>query len=185
MCSTRFLARFPSCWRITTACRERADEKREWGRKTVFATGAHAQTLDYWTINHGPSACLHNRQRLRYYDKRFNSADRLIVGHVVGVDPGEPPSGGGEDADPGTPPSSHYQFTLNGVTYDGWIEDELSESEPITVRYNSSDPNFNHAQDDHRTFTQKERFNLLLLFIVLGALVYCIRNYDSRHWEMR
>jgi hypothetical protein len=71
---------------------------------------------------------------------RFDEANRLATGHIVEVDPGEPASGSGEGADPGSPPSSHYQFQVNGITYDGWIEDELSEGEEILIRYNSSDP---------------------------------------------
>src|SRR5205814_10117357 len=56
-----------------------------------------------------------------------------------------------------SPPSSHYQFQVNGITYDGWIEDELSEGEEILIRYNSSDPKFNHAQDDHAIFYDETR----------------------------
>jgi hypothetical protein len=81
-----------------------------------------------------------------------------------------------DDGDPGTPPSSHYQFQVDGKSYDGWIEDELSKGEPILIRYNSSDPSFNHAQDDHTTFVHKERHSLFLLFIVLAALGWFIRN---------
>jgi hypothetical protein len=116
------------------------------------------------------------KQYTDYY-KRFNKADRVAKGHVIEVDPGEPPSGAQtDDGDPGTPPSSHYQFQVDGKSYDGWIEDELSKGEPILIRYNSSDPSFNHAQDDHTTFVHKERHSLFLLFIVLAALGWCIRN---------
>jgi hypothetical protein len=108
------------------------------------------------------------------YDKSFHKADRLATGHIIEVDPGEPPSGAGEDADPGREPSSHYQFQVNGITYDGWTRDELSEGEEILIRYNSSDPKFNHAKDDDTTFFDEERSTFFLLFIVLAALTWFI-----------
>ena len=98
----------------------------------------------------------------------------MATGHIVEVDPGEPASGSGEDADSGSPPSSHYQFQVNGITYDGWIEDELSEGEEILIRPNSSDPKFNHAQDDHASFYDETRGTLFLLIIVLAALTWWI-----------
>jgi hypothetical protein len=108
------------------------------------------------------------------YDKSFHKADRLATSHIIEVDPGEPPSGAGEDADPGREPSSHYQFQVNGITYDGWTRDELSEGEEILIRYNSSDPKFNHAKDDDTTFFDKERSMFFLLFIVLAVLTWFI-----------
>jgi hypothetical protein len=108
------------------------------------------------------------------YDKRFHKANGLATGHIVEVDPGEPASGAGEDADPGSPPSSHYQFQVSGITYDGWIEDELSEGEEILIRYNSSDPKFNHAQDDSTTFYHHNRSVFSLLMLVLAALAVVI-----------
>src|SRR5262249_53368613 len=108
------------------------------------------------------------------YDKQFHRADRLATGHVVEFDPGEPPSGAGEDADPGTPPSSHYQFEVNGITYDGWMEDELQEGEQIVICYNASDPKFNHAQDDHTTFRDYNKDEFLLLMLVLAAFAWVI-----------
>jgi hypothetical protein len=108
------------------------------------------------------------------YDKRFHKADRLATGRVVEVDPGEPPSGAGEDADPGSPPSSHYQFQLNGITYDGWIEDELAKGEEIVICYNASDPKFNHAKDESTSFFHEERYTFFLLMLVLAALAYVV-----------
>jgi hypothetical protein len=103
------------------------------------------------------------------HHKRFDEADRVATGHVVEVDPGEPPTGTGEDADPGRDPSSHYEFQVNGVTYDGWTGDELSQGEELLVRYNSSAPKFNHAQDDHAS-PYDDNHSIFLLIIVLAAL---------------
>jgi hypothetical protein len=104
------------------------------------------------------------------HHKRFDEADRSATARIVEVDPGEPGSGSGEDADPGRDPSSHYQFQVNGVMYDGWIEDELSEGTEILIRYNSSAPRFNHAQDDDRTFYEDNKGTLILFIVVLAAL---------------
>jgi hypothetical protein len=112
------------------------------------------------------------------HHKRFDEADRLATAHVVDVDPGEPASGVGEDADPGTEPSSHYQFQVNGITYDGWARDELTQGEQILIRYNSSAPNLNHAEDDHSTFYDHNHGLLFLFIILLVALVWWIRRRE-------
>jgi hypothetical protein len=101
------------------------------------------------------------------YDKRFHKANRLATGYVVEVDPGEPE---------GTEPSSHYEFKVNGVTYDGWAEDKLPEGEQILIRYNSSNPKFSHAQDDHRAFVNYNFYVFFLLVFVLAALAFFIRH---------
>ena len=51
---------------------------------------------------------------------------------------------------------------------------ELSEVDEILIRYNSSDPNFNHAQDDHRSFYDDTRYTIFLLIGVLTALTWFI-----------
>jgi hypothetical protein len=110
------------------------------------------------------------------FDKQFHKADRLATAHVVEVDPGEPASGAGEDADPGRLPSSRYQFQVNGVTYDGWLGDELRSGDEIVIRYNSSDPTLSHAQDDHPTFRNYNRSELFCLMVVVAALALVIWN---------
>jgi len=120
------------------------------------------------------------------YDKEFHKADRLTTGRIVEVDPGEPASGAGEDADPGRPPSSHYQFQVNGVTRDGWIKDELPNGEEVVICYNASDPKFNHAQDDHTTFRGYNENTNILLMLVIAALAYviCHRKPDEPEQEI-
>lgn len=120
------------------------------------------------------------------YDKEFHKADRLTTGRIVEVDPGEPASGAGEDADPGRPPSSHYQFQVNGVTRDGWIKDELPNGEEVVICYNASDPKFNHAQDDHTTFRGYNENTNILLMLVIAALAYVIwhRKPDEPEQEI-
>src|ERR1700730_11735949 len=81
------------------------------------------------------------------YRKAFIKADGSATGYVVEVDPGEPSHAGGRDddgdsVDPGQEPSSHYQFAVNGTTYEGWMHEELGKSQHILIRYNSSDPSF-------------------------------------------
>lgn len=112
---------------------------------------------------------------IRYY-KRFNKADRVATGYVVESDPGTP-GHSGPDGDPGDPAWSHYQFKVDGKTYDGGTDYELAQGETILVRYNSSDPSFNHAQDDDRSMFQTwfGRSGFLLV-IVLVFLVSVIRN---------
>jgi hypothetical protein len=107
---------------------------------------------------------------IRYY-KRFNKSDSLATAHVVEFDPGE--SSGGDD--PGRAAASRYEFTVNGKTYDGWTEDELSEGEPIEVRYNSSDPSLNYAKADHADWPGRIFKNGFFLFITLAVLVGFIR----------
>jgi hypothetical protein len=97
------------------------------------------------------------------------------TGYVQESDPGTPATGG-RDGDAGESPASHYQFKVKGVTYDGWIKDELAKGEAISIRYNPSDPSFNHAEDDHGTFLQIEKSSLILLLIVAVALVSLLRN---------
>jgi hypothetical protein len=97
------------------------------------------------------------------YYKGFIKANRLATGYVVEVDPGEPESGAGYEKYPGTPPSSHYRFTVNGKTYDGWIKDELVPGAAISVRYNSTDPKFNHALEDHSHWWDYSSFFLLIV----------------------
>jgi hypothetical protein len=107
------------------------------------------------------------------YDKQFNKADRSVTGHVIESDPGTP-GHAGPDGDPGDPAWSHYQFKVNGITYDGGMKDELPEGEEILIRYNSSDPKFNHAQDDHTTFRDYNESVFFLLILVLAALAWFI-----------
>jgi hypothetical protein len=120
------------------------------------------------------------------YDKEFHKADRLTMGHIVEVDPGEPASGAGEDADPGSAPSSRYEFQISGITYNGSIKDELSEGEEILVCYNASDPKFNHAQEDHGSFYDHNKDTFFLLILVLAALAYAVwhRKPDAPEREI-
>lgn len=113
--------------------------------------------------------------------KRFNKADRLATGHVVEVDPGEPGDPNPYDGDSGRPPASQYEFKVNRRTYDGWTEDELAPGDQILVRYNSSDPSFNHAQDVNERFWRRHgSFGLILIFVsVLVSLVKTIRDKDQ------
>jgi hypothetical protein len=81
------------------------------------------------------------------------------------------------DGDPGDPAWSHYQFKVDGKIYDGGTDYALAQGETILVRYNSSDPSFNHAQDDGRSMFQAWfRHSGFLLVIVLIVLVSFIRN---------
>ncbi len=113
--------------------------------------------------------------------KWFATPDRVATANIVEVDPGEPPHDGtrdedGDSGDAGVPASSHYQFTVNGKVYDGWVSGELSVGKSLLVRYNSSDPNINHAQDDHTTFLHEEKYVLILLLFVLALLAWFIRR---------
>jgi hypothetical protein len=120
------------------------------------------------------------------YYKRFNKADMLVTGHVVEFDPGEPgaPGDAYDAGDPGQPAASRYEFKVNGKTYEGWIEDELSKGEPIVVLYNSSDPNFNHAQDEHADWLRTISYPFgFLLLIVLVALVWFVRNKQQPEYR--
>jgi hypothetical protein len=115
---------------------------------------------------------------IKHY-KLFNKADLLATGNVVDVDPGEPAHGTPylDGGDSGEPPSSHYEFKVNGITYEGWIEDELTVGKPILVRYNSSDPSFNHAEGYDRDFSSVILDSWgILWFIVLSLFVSFVRN---------
>jgi len=95
-----------------------------------------------------------------------NKADRIATGYVVEVDPGEP---GSYDGDGGTPPSSHYQFRVGPITYDGWIEDELEVGERVLVRYNSSNPKYNHLSG-----MAPRWLNDAVDFVFLVIFGYCV-----------
>jgi hypothetical protein len=110
--------------------------------------------------------------------KRFNKANRSATGQVVEVDPGEP-GHPGPDGDAGQPPSSHYQFNVNGITYDGWLKDELGEGEKVLVRYNSSNPEFNHADGDQPFWRDHSHAVWFIAFaIVAWSLVKVVRDRD-------
>jgi len=107
---------------------------RAWNRKAQDQSGSVAAkslqdflvTRKLWIIGLSIGALLLGKSLADgwiEHQKRFDAADRLATGRIVEVDPGEPASGSGEDADPGREPSSHYQFQANGFIYDGWIED--------------------------------------------------------------
>jgi len=117
-------------------------------------------------------ACAMAEPCIRDY-RRFNEADRLATGHVVDVDPGDPGEpvsyADGGSGGPGQPPSSHYQFEVNGTTYDGRAQDELAVSETVPVRYNSSQPRFNHAEGDV-PFWKKNDFSILLIGLIAAAI---------------
>jgi hypothetical protein len=110
--------------------------------------------------------------------KRFNKANRSATGQVVEVDPGEL-GHPGPDGDAGQPPSSHYQFNVNGITYDGWLKDELGEGEKVLVRYNSSNPEFNHADGDQPFWRDHSHAVWFIAFaIVAWSLVKVVRDRD-------
>lgn len=107
------------------------------------------------------------------HSKRFSKANRLAIGHVVHVTPGlrnDPRVGNGE------PPSSHYQFRVDGATYEGWVEEELMEGETVRILYNSSNPNFNHAEADRTSWVDAVLGNLCLLFLASVFLIFLIRD---------
>jgi hypothetical protein len=113
-------------------------------------------------------------QCIDYY-KRFNQADRSATAHVVESDPGE--AGDGDDA--GREPSSRYEFQVDGKTYDGSTEDELPEGKQIAIRYNSTDPSFNHAQGDAADWRGQIGKHVFFLVIVLAILVGVVRTKAS------
>jgi hypothetical protein len=114
-------------------------------------------------------------QCVRHY-KRFNKADRDATGYVLESDPGTP-GHSGPDGDAGDPAWSYYQFRVDGKTYDGGTDYELARGETIQVRYSSSDPSFNHAQDDDQSMFQDWfHHGGFLLMLVLVGLVWFIRN---------
>jgi hypothetical protein len=127
-----------------------------------------------WLAYEGSQECI------RYY-KRFNKADRVATARIVEVDPGEPAHSGtrdedGDSGDPGRPAASYYKFDVNGTTYDGWVEDELPVGKSISIQYNSLDPSFSHAQDDHADWRGTIWHSFFLLFVVLAFLAFFVRN---------
>ncbi|PYL77590.1 MAG: hypothetical protein DMF26_03475 [Verrucomicrobia bacterium] len=100
--------------------------------------------------------------------KRFNKANRVVTGQVVELQ---------EDYDEGGPSrSTHYQFKVDGIYYDGWLgnwDHSLAKGGPVLVHYNSSDPDFNHAEGDgpeHWFFNQWTFFGIICLIIIFMAV---------------
>jgi Protein of unknown function (DUF3592) len=100
--------------------------------------------------------------------KRFNKANSVATGHVV-----ERQEDQGEG---GTSRSAHYQFNVDGIYYDGWVgnwNQSLAKGDPVQVHYNSSDPDFNHAEGDgpeHGFLNQWTCFGIICLIVVFKAV---------------
>jgi hypothetical protein len=114
--------------------------------------------------------------------KSFNKANRLATGYVIDSEPG-----GGSDEDY-EPPSSHYQFNVSHTTYEGWVQDDLAVGEKILVRYDSSDPNFSHAQWERADWVGYSFSSFFLLGFVLLVLIPMIRHRNdwdvwTRSWQ--
>jgi Protein of unknown function (DUF3592) len=100
--------------------------------------------------------------------KRFNKANSVATAQVVELQ---------EDHDEGGPSrSAHYQFNVNGIYYDGWVgnwDQSLAKGDPVQVRYNLSDPEFNHAEGDGPKdgfFNQWTFFGIICLVMLFMAV---------------
>jgi hypothetical protein len=102
----------------------------------------------------------------RTHYMRFNKANQIATGHVVEL----------QEHDNGDAPPSrdaHYQFAVNGIYHDGWVEDgdeKLAVGDSMLIHYSSSDPDFNHADSDQPGWRDDLHWSLVLLVLALIGL---------------
>jgi hypothetical protein len=118
-------------WDVLNAKRDHA-KAEVYEKRIVIGLSIATLVLFYFAIDAG------------FHDyKRFNKANSVATGRVVELQ---------EDNDEGGPSrSAHYQFNVNGIYYDGWVgnwDQSLAKGDLVQVRYNASDPEFNHAEGD-------------------------------------
>jgi hypothetical protein len=108
--------------------------------------------------------------------KRFNKANSVATGRVVELQEGNDEGGPSR--------SAHYQFNVDGIYYDGWVgnwNQSLAKGDPVPVHYNSSDPDFNHAEGDAPENGFFNKFTFLgIIFLILTFGMVRQRRKESR-----